>query len=476
MADVFISYARDDRARVEQLAKALEQRGFSVWWDPELLPGETYAQKIQTVLGTVKAVIVVWSKTSAARPWVLDEAAVGRDRGVLIPVLIDSVEAPLGFRQLQAEDLANWPGPAGEESFNRVVRAIEAISGREATPAPKPTGLHLPPQAKAALETVEKRASNLPRLIGGGLIAVLLMAGAFQIFKPTDPTVPDATEPAATGGTADAASAYGLSTKQVASLDFAPMIKAALETSNIDLIRQGAEDGDALGQTLLCVAYDAGEGVTADAAQARTWCERASEQGSSVATYLLSFYHRNGTAGLTQDATEANRLLEEAANAGDARAQYDLGVCYLNGVYGYTPDDSLAISWTRKSAEQAYQKAQFNLAWMYENGRAVSKDYATAVLWYQKLADEGSAIGTRGLGWMYYNGWGVEQDYAKAADYYRSASEAGDGNASNNLAYLYENGMGVEKSLDEAVKYYRLAVDQGYGDAKNSLKRLGFDD
>jgi len=33
-------------ARVEQLAKALEGRGFDVWWDPELLPGEQYAQKI----------------------------------------------------------------------------------------------------------------------------------------------------------------------------------------------------------------------------------------------------------------------------------------------------------------------------------------------------------------------------------------------------------------------------------------------
>ncbi|MBU6372774.1 MAG: SEL1-like repeat protein [Alphaproteobacteria bacterium] len=476
MADVFISYARDDRARVEQLAKALEQRGFSVWWDPELLPGETYAQKIQTVLASVKAVIVVWSKTSAARPWVLDEAAVGRDRGVLIPVLIDSVEAPLGFRQLQAEDLSHWPSAASEESFNRVVRAIEAISGREATPPPKPTGLQFPPQAKRALETVEKRASNLPRLIGGGLLAVLLIAGAYQIFKPADPNAPTPTTEEPTGGTADAASAYGLSTKQIASLDFKPMIDAALQTSNIDLIRKGAEDGDALGQTLLCLAYDAGEGVTADAVQARTWCERAAGQGSTIATYLLSFYQRNGVGGFTADAAEANRLLEEAANAGDARAQYDLGVCFLNGVYGYTPDDSLAISWTRKAAEQAYQKAQFNLAWMYENGRAVQKDYATAVLWYQKLADEGSAVGTRGLGWMYYNGWGVEQDYAKAAEYYRTASEAGDGNASNNLAALYENGYGVEKSLDEAVKYYRLAVDQGFPRAKEELKRLGFSD
>jgi hypothetical protein len=33
MSDIFISYAREDRPRVERLAAALEQCGWSVWWD-----------------------------------------------------------------------------------------------------------------------------------------------------------------------------------------------------------------------------------------------------------------------------------------------------------------------------------------------------------------------------------------------------------------------------------------------------------
>ncbi|MGH1480226.1 MAG: TIR domain-containing protein [Geminicoccales bacterium] len=36
MADIFISYSRDDRARVESIAKAFEAEGFSVWWVPEI--------------------------------------------------------------------------------------------------------------------------------------------------------------------------------------------------------------------------------------------------------------------------------------------------------------------------------------------------------------------------------------------------------------------------------------------------------
>ena len=33
MADIFISYAHEDRSRIERLAATLEAEGLSVWWD-----------------------------------------------------------------------------------------------------------------------------------------------------------------------------------------------------------------------------------------------------------------------------------------------------------------------------------------------------------------------------------------------------------------------------------------------------------
>lgn len=36
MADIFISYASEDRARAEQLVRALGARCGSLWWDREL--------------------------------------------------------------------------------------------------------------------------------------------------------------------------------------------------------------------------------------------------------------------------------------------------------------------------------------------------------------------------------------------------------------------------------------------------------
>ena len=46
MADVFISYAREDRQWVEKLAEQLQAEGFSVWWDWDLLVGKRYRETI----------------------------------------------------------------------------------------------------------------------------------------------------------------------------------------------------------------------------------------------------------------------------------------------------------------------------------------------------------------------------------------------------------------------------------------------
>ena len=41
MADVFVSYARSDKARVAPLVAAIEGQGWSVWWDPGSMPGSS---------------------------------------------------------------------------------------------------------------------------------------------------------------------------------------------------------------------------------------------------------------------------------------------------------------------------------------------------------------------------------------------------------------------------------------------------
>ncbi|HET9602162.1 MAG TPA: toll/interleukin-1 receptor domain-containing protein, partial [Acidimicrobiales bacterium] len=98
MADLFISYAREDQAVSQQLAAVLEERGWSVWWDRQLVPGHSFDAVIERELGDAAAVIVIWSTASVASPWVRSEASAAADREVLIPVLAEATTVPLRFR------------------------------------------------------------------------------------------------------------------------------------------------------------------------------------------------------------------------------------------------------------------------------------------------------------------------------------------------------------------------------------------
>jgi adenylate cyclase len=110
MARLFMSYAREDRDRVAQIASAFEAAGHRVWWDHEIRGGSLFAQEIDRELRDSDAVVVLWSNASLVSNWVLDEAAEGRDSGKLVPISIEECRPPLGYRQYQTVDLSTWDG------------------------------------------------------------------------------------------------------------------------------------------------------------------------------------------------------------------------------------------------------------------------------------------------------------------------------------------------------------------------------
>jgi hypothetical protein len=93
MADIFISYAKVDRAVTERLAGQLEARGYSVWWDTALVPGDSFREVIQEELKKARAAIVVWTRGAVKSDWVVSEAGRARARGILIPVRHKDVTA-----------------------------------------------------------------------------------------------------------------------------------------------------------------------------------------------------------------------------------------------------------------------------------------------------------------------------------------------------------------------------------------------
>jgi len=64
MADVFISYSKQERALTERLAADLLARGYTVWWDTNQVSGEAFRNVIQQELAAAKSVIVIWTPAS----------------------------------------------------------------------------------------------------------------------------------------------------------------------------------------------------------------------------------------------------------------------------------------------------------------------------------------------------------------------------------------------------------------------------
>jgi len=126
--DIFISYAHEDREKAKALANVLSSRGWKVWWDRKIAPGEAFDVVIERQLGTCKCAIVLWSARSVGATWVRNEARRAARRKVLVPILIDSVETPLEFENLQAADLTSWEAAVENPEFEAVLDRIQALS------------------------------------------------------------------------------------------------------------------------------------------------------------------------------------------------------------------------------------------------------------------------------------------------------------------------------------------------------------
>jgi TIR domain/Caspase domain len=134
MADIFISYANEDRLKAEALAKILQKHNWTVWWDRKIPPGKSFEEVIEQAITEARCVIVLWSKTSITSDWVRSEVQEGIRRRILVPILIEGIDTekiPLSSRRLQAANLADWtPGTENEELIGLIdsVRSILSTS------------------------------------------------------------------------------------------------------------------------------------------------------------------------------------------------------------------------------------------------------------------------------------------------------------------------------------------------------------
>jgi TIR domain len=165
MADLFVSYSREDKARAAEVVRLLEDYGWDVFWDQETRAGELWPEVLEEELGKARCLVALWTTTSIASRWVRIEAYEALQSEKLVPVLLDKVRPPLEFRQTQTFDLIGWNGDRDDARLAHfladLTSLVKAPSSDRASPRAQivvPTTLRRP--MPTATPTNEAHADN----------------------------------------------------------------------------------------------------------------------------------------------------------------------------------------------------------------------------------------------------------------------------------------------------------------------------
>lgn len=211
--DIFISYSRADRDRVAHIAKGLQDEGYEVWWDRDIRAGEEFDHVIDKAIKQSKAIVVVWSNSSIKSRWVKEEAEDGIEGDTLVPVTIDDIVIPRGFRRIQAAELQDGgDNPASSVHWDEFLYSVRQKAGSggstEASaepPQPRPVST-APARPVAAMSAAGASGGSKPAwqkwvpLGAGALAAIAALVFAFSYFSgPSAPPPPEDMTPVVLG-------------------------------------------------------------------------------------------------------------------------------------------------------------------------------------------------------------------------------------------------------------------------------------
>lgn len=134
MAQVFISYKRENKDAVHAIVEGLRGAGLDVWWDNDIAPDAPWEATIERELEAAKVVVVAWSRAAAQSENVKAEARRARQQGKLVQVFVEACEPPLFFGERQGVDLTSWNGNGNDGCFQTLISAARAIIAGKSPP------------------------------------------------------------------------------------------------------------------------------------------------------------------------------------------------------------------------------------------------------------------------------------------------------------------------------------------------------
>ena len=163
VADVFLSYARQDAAAAARIARELGKAGRSVWWDSELPAHRAYSEVIEGELEGAAAVVVLWSKAAVESQWVRSEANRARELGKLVQARLDDTRLPMPFDQIQCADLAS-----GKRGRAQIEASVDALVGGE--------------KARPRVSSPAGSSRRQVLVAGGAAAAAAIAGGGYWLF------------------------------------------------------------------------------------------------------------------------------------------------------------------------------------------------------------------------------------------------------------------------------------------------------
>ena len=182
-ADVFISYSREDKDRVLDLAAKLRNAGVSLWIDQGGIDGATlWGEEIVKALENAKVLLLVVTESAVRSHNVAKEVVLASERkGHILPVHLEPTQIPSSLRYPLAgiQHIEYFQGDA-DTNLRTILRSLERVGVRIAPP---------PQDRKAGASVEDQRTVSAAATVAQGT-EPLIEQGALAVL-PFDNISPD---------------------------------------------------------------------------------------------------------------------------------------------------------------------------------------------------------------------------------------------------------------------------------------------
>jgi uncharacterized protein YegL len=159
---VFVSYSREDRGYVDQLAEHLRTARVPCWYDYDLAAGDTFWAEVQKAIDECAVFLIVITPQAVASPYVRKEIHYAELRGKPIwPIELRPADPLIELANLQVEAVTNGAMPS-ERFIGRLRRSCAV---RDERPAVVPFYFVCEESARMAGEPIDALNKAFPEFV-----------------------------------------------------------------------------------------------------------------------------------------------------------------------------------------------------------------------------------------------------------------------------------------------------------------------